>query len=246
MILDTFSICVTVVVLNVHFRSPQTHTMAPWVRRVFIHILPRLLVMRRPHYQIDRRRYPSHRVMVRTCNGLELRDPGLYPDSTEFGEDPSGLFPSASSRDELTPRELETATLSACRIHGTTPPPTFAANLVEDLGSELGRGLLEEALCRGSHVWHHCPEVHKAIDGVRFIADHTKREEDSTRVKEDWKYVAMVLDRLFLWIFTLAVLVGTAGIILQAPTLYDDRLPIDVKLSEIESKTAKPHITPTL
>ena len=48
MILDTFSICVTVVVLNVHFRSPQTHTMAPWVRRVFIHILPRLLVMRRP------------------------------------------------------------------------------------------------------------------------------------------------------------------------------------------------------
>lgn len=34
-------------------------------------------------------------------------------------------------------------------------------------------------------------------------------------VKEDWKYVAMVLDRLFLWIFTLAVLAGTAGIILQ-------------------------------
>ena len=53
------------------------------------------------------------------------------------------------------------------------------------------------------------------------------------QVKEDWKYVAMVLDRLFLWIFTLAVLVGTAGIILQAPTLYDDRLPIDIQLSEI-------------
>jgi len=45
------SICVTVVVLNVHFRSPQTHKMAPWVKRVFIHILPRLLVMRRPQYQ---------------------------------------------------------------------------------------------------------------------------------------------------------------------------------------------------
>lgn len=39
----------------------------------------------------------------------------------------------------------------------------------------------------------------------------------------------MVLDRLFLWIFTLAVLAGTAGIILQAPTLYDDRIPIDKK-----------------
>ncbi len=50
---------------------------------------------------------------------------------------------------------------------------------------------------------------------------------------EDWKYVAMVLDRLFLWIFTVAVLVGTAGIILQAPTLYDNREPLDIKLSEI-------------
>lgn len=45
-----YSICVTVVVLNVHFRSPQTHTMAPWVRTVFINHLPKLLVMRRPIY----------------------------------------------------------------------------------------------------------------------------------------------------------------------------------------------------
>lgn len=53
------------------------------------------------------------------------------------------------------------------------------------------------------------------------------------KVKEDWKYVAMVLDRLFLWIFTLAVCVGTAGIILQAPSLYDERKPIDREISDI-------------
>lgn len=46
-LISFFSICVTVAVLNVHFRSPQTHVMKPWVRRVFIHVLPRLLVMRR-------------------------------------------------------------------------------------------------------------------------------------------------------------------------------------------------------
>ena len=60
------------------------------------------------------------------------------------------------------------------------------------------------------------------------------------QVKEDWKYVAMVLDRLFLLIFTVAVLVGSAGIILQAPALYDTRAAIDVQLSEIEAATAKP------
>ncbi|KAI5631247.1 neurotransmitter-gated ion-channel ligand binding domain-containing protein [Phthorimaea operculella] len=152
MILDTFSICVTVVVLNVHFRSPQTHTMAPWVRRVFIHVLPRLLVMRRPHYRPD-------------------------PHQSRFA------------------------------------------------------GLL-----------------HKAIDGINYIADQTRKEEESTRVKEDWKYVAMVLDRLFLWIFTLAVVVGSAGIILQAPTLYDERAPIDVRLNVqhnavCTSKSAQPKAT---
>lgn len=58
-------------------------------------------------------------------------------------------------------------------------------------------------------------------------------------MKEDWKYVAMVLDRLFLWIFTLAVVVGTAGIILQAPTLYDDRAPIDKKFSEFATTVVR-------
>ncbi|XP_016767553.1 nicotinic acetylcholine receptor alpha3 subunit isoform X2 [Apis mellifera] len=243
MILDTFSICVTVVVLNVHFRSPQTHVMAPWVRRVFIHVLPRLLVMRRPQYQIDKRSMGSHhgqRVMVRTCNGLELRDPSLFVETSasELVES-SVLFPSLDSRDELHPRELEAVNLgSACRIHGS--PATTAAP------PQLPTEESVDALCNTLHHWHHCPEIYKAIEGIRFIADHTKREEDSTRVKEDWKYVAMVLDRLFLWIFTLAVVVGTAGIILQAPTLYDDRIPIDVRLSEIASTTAKPHIVTSL
>ena len=53
------------------------------------------------------------------------------------------------------------------------------------------------------------------------------------QVIEDWKYIAMVLDRLFLWLFTLACIMGTGGIILRAPSLYDMREPIDAKLSEI-------------
>ncbi|XP_049770531.1 acetylcholine receptor subunit alpha-like [Schistocerca cancellata] len=282
MILDTFSICVTVVVLNVHFRSPQTHVMAPWVRRVFIHILPRLLVMRRPQYQIDKRSFglatSAHRVMVRTCNGLELRDSSLLSaaaaaaaaDSSASSElvadqpSPHDFFPRLLDH-EFTSRDSDLG--GSCRIHGpgggVPPPPTTLLAEEAAPGAAAGDGADEPATpsadgCAGggggasngfpgaarpaSLHWHRCPELHKAIDGVRFIADHTKREEDSTRVKEDWKYVAMVLDRLFLWIFTLAVLVGTAGIILQAPTLYDDRVPIDVRLSEIATTTAKPHI----
>lgn len=50
-----YSICVTVVVLNVHFRSPQTHRMAPWVKRVFINFLPKFLFIQRPTYNFETR-----------------------------------------------------------------------------------------------------------------------------------------------------------------------------------------------
>lgn len=55
-------------------------------------------------------------------------------------------------------------------------------------------------------------------------------------MEEDWKYVAMVLDRLFLWIFTLACIFGTALIIFQAPSLYDTTEPIDIEYSKIAKK----------
>lgn len=35
------------------------------------------------------------------------------------------------------------------------------------------------------------------------------------QVSEDWKYVAMVIDRLFLWIFVFVCVFGTMGMFLQ-------------------------------
>lgn len=50
---------------------------------------------------------------------------------------------------------------------------------------------------------------------------------------QDWGFVAMVLDRLFLWVFTLASVLGTILILCEAPALYDDTLPIDVEISRV-------------
>lgn len=47
MIFVTLSIVITVFAINIHHRSSSTHTnMAPWVRRIFLHRLPKLLCMR--------------------------------------------------------------------------------------------------------------------------------------------------------------------------------------------------------
>ncbi len=38
----------TVIITNFYFRTPMTHTMPKWLRRVFLNILPRLLWMESP------------------------------------------------------------------------------------------------------------------------------------------------------------------------------------------------------
>lgn len=48
MIFVTLSIAVTVFVLNIHYRTPTTHTMPKWVKTVFLQLLPNILMMRRP------------------------------------------------------------------------------------------------------------------------------------------------------------------------------------------------------
>jgi len=48
MALVTCSIMLTILVINIHFRSPSTHDMSPWVKGLFLKVLPRLLFMQRP------------------------------------------------------------------------------------------------------------------------------------------------------------------------------------------------------
>ena len=45
-------------------------------------------------------------------------------------------------------------------------------------------------------------------------------------MRDDWKFVAIVIDRLFLWTFSLTIIIGTIWVILSAPSLRDNRIPI--------------------
>uniref|UniRef100_A0A3Q3VPF6 Uncharacterized protein n=1 Tax=Mola mola TaxID=94237 RepID=A0A3Q3VPF6_MOLML len=160
MVLVTFSIITSVCVLNVHHRSPSTHTMPSWVKLIFLHKLPALLFMRRPHSNSARQRLRQQRCLWAQRDILDLGYP--IASKTDFTTSSSDL-------------------LSSFRSCNTD----WAA------------------------------DVQEAVNGVRFVAEHMMGDDDDQSVVEDWKYVAMVVDRMFLWIFVIVCVVGTLGLFLQ-------------------------------
>ncbi|XP_068616745.1 neuronal acetylcholine receptor subunit alpha-5 [Brachionichthys hirsutus] len=143
MMFVTLSIVITVFAINIHHRSSSTHHgMAPWVRRIFLHWLPKLLCMR-SHAD----RYAT--AGVAGVGGLgAMKDPGP----------------------ELTPPLYTKQSLQA------------------------------------------------ALDSIRYITMHVVKENEVREVVQDWKFVAQVLDRIFLWAFLLVSLLGSA--LLFIPVIY--------------------------
>ncbi|XP_049651854.1 neuronal acetylcholine receptor subunit beta-3 isoform X2 [Accipiter gentilis] len=59
--------------------------------------------------------------------------------------------------------------------------------------------------------------LEKASDSIRYISRHVKKEHFIRQVVQDWKFVAQVLDRIFLWLFLVVSVTGS--ILIFTPAL---------------------------
>ncbi|XP_055507894.1 neuronal acetylcholine receptor subunit alpha-2-like [Leucoraja erinacea] len=288
MIFVTLSIIITVFVLNVHHRSPDTHIMPAWVRRSFLHFIPRLLFMQRPpasnkdcreflglvtgraglssngdqrnlrlslvHSQGEEERCQALcKVPPAQCSVLwgdqaatawHCSPPTDHPPS--LTTDQPGTLSKARSMSLQQPTGQESVPLtSACSCSCTdqqgrllevcsqangysvsmpAPGRGEAGDHTQAASSPFRGKLRVRASGRMGEVAGGCPGkagsvalspgMEQAVDGVRYVADHLRAEKADASVKEDWKYVAMVIDRIFLWIFIIICLLGTLGLFL--------------------------------
>lgn len=307
MIFVTLSIIITVFVLNVHHRSPRTHTMPAWVRRIFLDVVPRVLFMKRPAKDNCKKlieslharplnspprlwseteiepAFPSSSSASPTsqraspssscCHQLEqtansqviCKSPsGQYsllceestlsscprpPNQSHFlGEPQTNLMPkvrSVSVQQMYTPKETNEATIRCrsrsiqyCYLHedssqtngqSSASPQSQSCHVQEaqqtpnsqckckPKSQEKPSGtsqVTKTVSTKEQHVLLMSPSLKLAIEGVHYIADHLRAEDADFSVKQDWKYVAMVIDRIFLWMFIIVCLLGTVGLFL--------------------------------
>ena len=55
---------------------------------------------------------------------------------------------------------------------------------------------------------------------IKVITDKIRDEEESSAVESDWKFAAMVLDRLCLVVYTLFTIVATVAMLVTAPHVF--------------------------
>uniref|UniRef100_UPI00358F3D33 acetylcholine receptor subunit alpha-like n=1 Tax=Myxine glutinosa TaxID=7769 RepID=UPI00358F3D33 len=144
MIFVITAITITVMVINIHHRTPNTHTMSPWVRKVFIDTIPNFMffsTMERPSTdRLEHRKFPGD---------LDISD---------------------ISGKQKSPGEM------------------YRENLAQ------------------------MPRARRVAEGVKSIADHMRDDKESNNEVDEWKFVAMVIDHIFLGIFNLVCIVGTIAV----------------------------------
>ncbi|GAB6031196.1 hypothetical protein CHUAL_009016 [Chamberlinius hualienensis] len=223
MILVTLSVVVTVVVLNVNFRSPSTHKMAPWVKKVFVDFLPKILFIQRPPPPpAPNSNSGGATVATGGANGKVAVDKKVLPLGVNGGGGSSSGRSTGLTGVEIQDNVIRSSTKDLVNIR-------FSGAYQEDIYGH--QELVDARLDMRDKAY--CVEIERAIQNIHFIAQHKRNRDDFEQVEADWKYVAMVLDRLFLFLFATACVLGTALIIFEAPSLYDENKPIDVQLSTV-------------
>ncbi|CAK9811584.1 Acetylcholine receptor subunit alpha-like 2 [Anthophora quadrimaculata] len=228
MILVGLSVVITIIILNVHYRKPSTHKMAPWVRKIFIRRLPKLLLMRVPDDLLND--LAAHKIHGRGRSGKKSKFNAAVAAAVQ------------SSSIVSSPDSARHQRIGGCNgLHTTTAHNRFLGGIGGYNGLPTVMSGLDESLSDVTPKKKYPFELEKALHNVMFIQHHIQRQDEFNAEDQDWGFVAMVLDRLFLWIFTIASIVGTFVILCEAPALRDNTKPIDMEYSSVAQQQFLPH-----
>nr|CAI5824586.1 unnamed protein product [Callosobruchus analis] len=203
------SVVSTILILNYHHRNADTHEMSHWIRVVFLYWLPWILRMHRPGDGSDYGGSPNRPV-------TSERKPIHFPDVELKERSSKSLLANVLDIDDDFRHNY--------RGGGTPtpiPPATFFGQYTGRQNEEGSNGASGQRLQDSIVTNHTCItadyELTMILKEIRFITDQLRKEDEAACITRDWKFAAMVVDRLCLIIFTLFTIIATLAVLFSAP-----------------------------
>ncbi|XP_071510029.1 neuronal acetylcholine receptor subunit alpha-3-like [Diadema antillarum] len=252
------SIVLTVFILNIRHRSPYTHTMPPWVRTVFLDVLPRFVGLQRPD---QRKRRDIHNVNMAARDSMatsnhvdamlnetsshsseaDINDIQVEKNTIQRGRNSQNAMPMNPAVEPLLNCLVAQKNLKAERFY--TPyndkNSTVSHYSMQDVdhshGHSIGHahslghahGLAENNIRSGTSSNNRLASqmeppleymiAQNTVEDIMYLTSRSINNEYATKAKEEWKIVAMVIDRIFLIVYLCSVFTGTLSIFLEAP-----------------------------
>lgn len=194
MILVGLSVVITIVILNVHYRKPSTHKMAPWVRKIFIRRLPKLLLMRVPDDLLND--LAAHKMHGRGRSGKKSK----FNAAVAAAVQSSSIVSSPdSARHQRIGGErrciyiyiypflrrsiIKNDWISGCNgLHTTTAHNRFLGGIGGYNGLPTVMSGLDESLSDVTPRKKYPFELEKALHNVMFIQHHIQRQDEFNAV----------------------------------------------------------------
>ncbi|KAG5839357.1 hypothetical protein ANANG_G00204150 [Anguilla anguilla] len=188
MIFVTLSIVITVFVLNVHYRTPKTHTMPQWVRSVFLGLLPKVMFMTRPVKDPQRLSGSTHFSLQQISTPPTTGAPQSHKQQVlGAGHQPRQRLFISTELSNLSSFNGDPAKGNSpylCRLQRSTKLPVDGGG--GSLGTLTGRGSpcsSSESLNGGPlSLAALSPEVREAIESVKYIAENMRLQNEAKEV----------------------------------------------------------------
>uniref|UniRef100_A0AC34REW9 Uncharacterized protein n=1 Tax=Panagrolaimus sp. JU765 TaxID=591449 RepID=A0AC34REW9_9BILA len=218
MIILGCSIFSTLLVINVFFRSPKIHKMSPLTKKIFLEWLPWMLMMQRPGTQFkkldDLLSFNSDTVLPKPS----IIKPEIRRNDASVGRLIRKDSDSTLENAKIFKRERDLL------IHEAVHSGAIATNILQKRNS-CNCELDEQS--RSSSV---DTEHQLLIETMREINDYIRmkkrkmiEDEEEEDQQSDWRYMALVIDRLSLYISTVCVF--TSMILIVVATPKNDLVP---------------------
>lgn len=183
----------TCIILKCHFANPEISTMPRWLRFVVIDCMGRFLVTTQKPWK----RKTERQQMLKLGNDIS-RDEAVKNRCRQcdrkISEPPISTLSSNGSPGGLTLRAREIS-FDIASSNDSSKTDSIANELRD--GEDRFTKSLEE--------------------GAKAQVEHGLHEKE----RAEWMYIAAVLDRLFLWLFILSVVISTVVCYFKIPTNYD-------------------------